>query len=96
MRAKDKSGPGLETEKHGIVFTTKYSKNLQHICTRSPILVVALHAALENGSTVPAGFIDIAQSVECHPTNDCPVDFGEQFLNHITNTCNTQFRHLQK
>ena len=30
------------------------TRNLQHIYTRSPILAVTLHAALENGSTVPA------------------------------------------
>ena len=33
--------------------------NLQHICMRSPIVVVTLHAALENGSTIPAGWYDV-------------------------------------
>ena len=37
------------------------TRNLQHICTRSPILVVTLHAALQNGSTVPAGRGDCQQ-----------------------------------
>ena len=40
-------------EKYGILFTIKYTK-LQHMHTRSPILAVTLHAALENSSTVPA------------------------------------------
>ena len=31
------------------------TQNLQHMCMRFPILVVTLHAALVNGSTVPAG-----------------------------------------
>ena len=31
------------------------TRNLQHMCTRSPILAVTLHTVLENGSTVPAG-----------------------------------------
>ena len=30
--------------------------NLPHICTRSQILIVTVHAALENGSTIPAGW----------------------------------------
>ena len=33
------------------------TRDLQHICTRSPILAVTLHAVLENDSTVPAGWI---------------------------------------
>ena len=31
------------------------TRNLQHVYMRSPILAVTLHAALENGNTVPAG-----------------------------------------
>ena len=32
------------------------TRNLQHIYMRSPILAVTLHTALENDSTVPAGW----------------------------------------
>ena len=49
------SGPGPEMEKYGILFTTKRTTPPTHIYMRSPSLVVTLHAALENDTTVPAG-----------------------------------------
>ena len=58
MHTKVKSGPGPETEKYGFLFTTKYAKPPAHklyMYMRPPILAVTLHAAVENGSTVPAG-----------------------------------------
>ena len=47
--------PGPETEKNDILYTAKYTKPPAHM-HESPILIVTLHAALENGSTVPAGW----------------------------------------
>ena len=41
-------------ERKNIVFTTKYMKH-PSLVLRSPIPVVTLHAAPENGSSVPAG-----------------------------------------
>ena len=49
---KDKSGPGPETLKYDILFTTKYTKPSAYMHVMS---VVTLHAALENGSIVTAG-----------------------------------------
>ena len=52
---KGKGGPGPETEKYDFCLMQN-TRNLQHICTRSPILIVTLHTVLENDSTVPAGW----------------------------------------
>ena len=38
-----------------LILFTQNTRNLQHRCMRSPILVVTLYAALENGSTVLSG-----------------------------------------
>ena len=38
-----------------IFYLLQSTRNLQHIYMQSPILAVTLRAALENGSTVPAG-----------------------------------------
>ena len=54
VQANYESEPGRKP-KNMTFCLLQNTRNFQHICMRSPILVVTLHAALENDSTVHAG-----------------------------------------